>query len=99
MDGRDIRDYTLESFRSQIGVVLQDTLLFAATVRENIGYGAADATPEEIEAAARLANAHEFIEALPDGYDTVLGERGVTCPVDNDSASRSPVRPSAMRPS
>ena len=74
MDGRDIRDYTLESFRSQIGVVLQDTLLFAATVRENIGYGAADATPEEIEAAARLANAHEFIEALPDGYDTVLGE-------------------------
>lgn len=78
VDGRDIRDYTLESFRSQIGVVLQDTLLFAATVRENIGYGAADATPEEIEAAARLANAHEFIEALPDGYDTVLGERGVT---------------------
>ena len=50
VDGRDIRDYTLESFRSQIGVVLQDTLLFAATVRENIGYGAADATPEEIEA-------------------------------------------------
>ena len=78
VDGRDIRDYTLESYRAQIGVVLQDTLLFAATVRDNIGYGAAGATPEDIEAAARLANAHDFILELPEGYDTVLGERGVT---------------------
>lgn len=78
VDGQDVRCYTLESLRSQIGVVLQDTLLFAASVRDNIGYGAPEASPEEVEAAARLANAHEFIEALPDGYDTVLGERGVT---------------------
>jgi ATP-binding cassette subfamily B protein len=78
IDGRDIREYTLVSLRSQISVVLQDTLLFAAGVRENIGYGALDASPEAIENAARLANAHEFILALPQGYDTVLGERGVT---------------------
>ena len=78
IDGRDIRQYTLASLRSQISVVLQDTLLFAASVSENIAYGAPDATPEAIEAAARLANAHEFIQALPQGYDTVLGERGVT---------------------
>src|SRR6266568_1514896 len=78
IDGRDIRDYTLESLRSQIGVVLQDNLLFAAPVRENIACGAPSATPAEIQAAARLANAPEFIESLPQGYDTVLGERGVT---------------------
>ena len=78
VDGRDLRDYTLESYRAQIGVVLQDTLLFAASVRDNIGYGAPGATPEEIEAAARLAHAHDFILGLPDGYDTVVGERGVT---------------------
>jgi ATP-binding cassette subfamily B protein len=57
---------------------LQDTLLFAASVRDNIAYGAPSATTKEVEAAARLANAHEFITALPEGYDTVLGERGVT---------------------
>jgi ATP-binding cassette subfamily B protein len=78
IDGRDIRDYTLASLRAQISVVLQDTLLFAATVRDNIAYGAAKAAPQEVEAAARLANAHEFIQALPKGYDTLLGERGVT---------------------
>jgi ATP-binding cassette subfamily B protein len=78
IDGRDIREYTLVSLRSQISVVLQDTLLFATSVRENIGYGAPDSSPDAIEAAARLANAHEFILALPQGYDTVLGERGVT---------------------
>jgi ATP-binding cassette subfamily B protein len=78
IDGQDIRDYTLASLRRQISVVLQDTLLFAASVRENIAYGAADASPEAVEAAARLANAHEFVLALPEGYDTVLGERGLT---------------------
>ena len=78
IDGRDVRDYTLASLRAQISVVLQDTLLFAATVRENIAYGAPDATTEAIEAAARLANAHDFIAAQPQGYDTVLGERGLT---------------------
>jgi len=78
IDGRDIRDYTLASLRGQIAVVLQDSLLFAATIRDNIAYGASDATDAEIQAAARLANAHDFVEALPDGYDTVVGERGVT---------------------
>jgi ATP-binding cassette subfamily B protein len=78
IDGRDIREYTLESLRAQVSVVLQDTLLFAASARENIGFGMPAATVEKIEGAARLANAHPFIEALPEGYDTVLGERGVT---------------------
>jgi ATP-binding cassette subfamily B protein len=78
IDGRDIRDYTLESLRSQISVVLQDPMLFAASIRDNIAYGAPRATAAEIEAAAILASAHEFIQELPNGYDTMLGERGVT---------------------
>ena len=78
IDGQDIRRFTLESLRSQISVVLQDNFLFAASVRDNIAYAAPAATVAEIEAAARLANAHEFIEALPHGYSTVLGERGAT---------------------
>ena len=78
IDGRDIRDYTLASLRAQMSIVLQDSLLFAATIRENIGYGAPGAALDAIEAAAQLANAHAFIEALPQGYDTVVGERGVT---------------------
>jgi len=78
IDGRDVREVTLESLRTQISAVLQDNLLFAASVRENIAHGAPEATLEQIVAAARLANAHEFVSALPHGYDTVLGERGVT---------------------
>ena len=78
IDGHDIRDYTLDSLRPQISVVLQDSLLFAATLRENIAYGVAGASDTEIAAAARLANAHGFITALPQGYDTVVGERGAT---------------------
>lgn len=78
IDGRDIREYTLASLREQISVVLQDTILFAASVRENISYGSRNVLPGEVEVAARLANAHEFIEALPDGYETVLNERGTT---------------------
>jgi ATP-binding cassette subfamily B protein len=78
IDGRDICEFTLESLRSQISVVLQDNVLFAASARENIAYGAPGASLDVVVAAARLANAHEFIEALPQGYDTVLGERGVT---------------------
>ncbi|MEY4385217.1 MAG: hypothetical protein RLY20_500 [Verrucomicrobiota bacterium] len=78
IDGRDLREFTLESLRSQISVVLQDNALFATTVRQNIAYGAPEATNEEIEAAAKLANAHDFILQLEHGYDTVLGERGVT---------------------
>jgi ATP-binding cassette, subfamily B, bacterial len=78
VDGHDIREYTLESLRRQVAVVLQESVLFSVSVRENIAFGAPHATPEEIEAAARLANAHGFITQLPDGYDTVLGERGAT---------------------
>jgi len=78
IDGRDVRSYTLASLRSQIGVVLQDTVLFSASVRDNIRYGAPDATAGEIEAAALLSSAHSFIEGLPNGYDTMVGERGVT---------------------
>jgi len=76
VDGYDVRDVTTESLRSQIGIVPQETVLFSATVRENIRYGRLDATDAEIEAAAKSANAHEFIMALPEGYDTEIGERG-----------------------
>jgi ABC-type multidrug transport system fused ATPase/permease subunit len=78
IDGADVRDLKLTSLRSAIGVIAQDPFLFSATVRENISFGRADATAEEVERAARLAQAHEFVEALPDGYDTVIGERGIT---------------------
>ena len=77
LDGYDVRDVTLASLRSQIGVVMQSSLLFSGPVRDNIAYGKPDATQEQIEAAARAAQAHEFISALPQGYDTVIGERGV----------------------
>ena len=77
LDGTDIRSITLRSLRENIGVVSQDVYLFSGSVRENIAYGKTDATDEEIERAARLAGAHEFISALPNGYDTYVGERGV----------------------
>jgi ATP-binding cassette subfamily B multidrug efflux pump len=77
LDGHDVRDVTLASLRGQIGIVLQSALLFSGPVRANIAYGKPDATQEEIEAAARAAQADEFIRALPEGYDTVVGERGV----------------------
>jgi subfamily B ATP-binding cassette protein MsbA len=78
IDGKDIRKYRLKSLRDQISFVLQDTLLFRATIWENIAYGKPNATPGEIRRAAQLADAHEFIEAMPDGYDTMVGERGIT---------------------
>jgi ATP-binding cassette, subfamily B, bacterial len=78
IDGTDIRRYTLKSLRDQIGFVLQDTLLFRATIWENICYGRLDAPPEETLRAAELANAHDFIVELPHGYATMVGERGVT---------------------
>jgi len=78
VDGHDVREVTLESLRSQISIVLQETTLFAGTIRENIAFGRPDASQEEIEAAARVAAAHEFITSFADGYDTVVGERGVT---------------------
>ncbi len=76
IDGKDIRDYTIASLRSQMSVVLQESLLFAATIKENISYGIDNVTDEEIIAAARLANIDSFITSLPQGYDTVLRERG-----------------------
>jgi ABC-type multidrug transport system fused ATPase/permease subunit len=78
IDGTDVRDVKLESLRSAIGVIAQDPFLFSASVRENIAFGKADATDEEVEEAARLAQADEFVERLPNGYDTVIGERGIT---------------------
>lgn len=78
IDGVEIRKYERESLRRQIGVVLQDSILFGASIRENIAYGKPQATDEEIAAAAREARAHEFIADLPDGYDTIIGERGST---------------------
>jgi len=78
IDGVDVREYKIKSLRRQIGIVLQDSVLFGATIRENIAYGRLDATDEEIVTAARAANAHNFIAKLEDGYDTVLGERGDT---------------------
>ncbi len=77
LDGHDIRDLTLKSLRQQISIVLQDVFLFHGTARENILFGRPGATEEEMIAAAQIANAHEFITQLPNGYDTVLGERGV----------------------
>ena len=76
LDGRNVRDITKKSLRAQIGIVLQDTLLFSTTIRENIAYGRPDATEEEIKAAARRAQADEFIEQLPNGYANLVGERG-----------------------
>ena len=78
IDGQDIRDVDIRSLRSQIGFVLQESLLFSATIAENIAYGHPDATEEEILLASRAANAHEFIKELPEGYATVIGERGIT---------------------
>jgi ATP-binding cassette subfamily B protein len=78
IDGVDIKGFTVESLRSQISVVLQDNVLFATSIRENIAYGAREASFDDIQGAAKLANAHRFITALPNGYDTMVGERGVT---------------------
>src|SRR5437879_3661881 len=78
IDGVDIRQYRRESLRRQIGLVLQQSLLFGATINENIAYGKPEASQEEIVAAAKAANAHEFIRELENGYDTVIAERGAT---------------------
>ncbi len=78
IDGRDIRDVTLASLRRQIGIVLQEATLFSGTIRDNIAFGRPNASQEEIEAAARAAAAHDFIMEFPQGYDTLVGERGST---------------------
>src|SRR5262249_3443845 len=76
IDGFDVRGVSERSLRAQIGLVPQETLLFGGTVRENIRYGRLDATDAEIVSAAQMANAHEFVTSLPQGYDTIVGERG-----------------------
>ncbi len=78
IDGHDLRDVTLESLRSQIGIVLQETTLFSGSIRDNIAFGKPDATEQEIEAAAQAAQAHDFIMSFPEGYNTHVGERGAT---------------------
>jgi ABC-type multidrug transport system fused ATPase/permease subunit len=78
LDGRDLRDLSIKGFRGQMALVSQEVVLFDLTVAENIALGQADCTREQVEAAARHAHAHEFITALPEGYDTRIGERGVT---------------------
>ena len=78
IDGTDVRDYKLVSLRRQIGLVLQDVFLFSGTIKTNIAFGRPDATRDEVIAAAKLARIHDFIETLPEGYDSLVGERGVT---------------------
>jgi ATP-binding cassette, subfamily B, multidrug efflux pump len=77
IDGHDVREVTLDSLRRQIGIVLQETTLFSGSIRENIAYGRPDATLDEVTAAAKAAQAHDFILEQADGYETVVGERGV----------------------
>ena len=97
IDGTDIRRYRLKSLRDQISFVLQDTLLFRATVWENIAYGKPNATPGEIRRAAELADAHAFIEEMPDGYDTWSANEACRSRAVNASASPLPGRSSAIR--
>src|SRR5262249_22014585 len=78
IDGHDLRDLKLKNLRDQIGLVLQESYLFPISIAENIAYGRPDATREEIAVAAQASNAHDFILALPQGYDTIVGERGAT---------------------
>ncbi len=78
VDGHDVRDLTLPSLRAAVGIVLDEPFLFSVSIRDNIAYGRPDASLDDVVTAARAASAHEFIEALPDGYDTVVGERGYT---------------------
>ncbi|MEA2585248.1 MAG: ATP-binding cassette, subfamily multidrug efflux pump [Thermomicrobiales bacterium] len=78
IDGHDVRDLTLTSLRSQVGAVLQETFLFSVTIRENIAYGRPGASLEQVIAAAKAAKAHDFIQEMPEGYDTTVGERGVS---------------------
>jgi ABC-type multidrug transport system fused ATPase/permease subunit len=78
LDGADVRDVKLADLRRAIGIVSQDPFLFSASVRENIAFGVPGATDADVERAARMAQAHDFIAALPQGYDTVIGERGIT---------------------
>ncbi|MCF6256311.1 MAG: ABC transporter ATP-binding protein/permease [Gammaproteobacteria bacterium] len=95
IDGHDIRDFSVHSLRCQISVALQDSCIFATSVRNNIAYGISDASDAEIETAAKLANAHAFILSLPKGYDTVISERGAT--LSNGQRQRIALARTAMR--
>jgi ATP-binding cassette subfamily B protein len=95
IDGRDVRGYTVKSLRSQISIVLQDSVLFAGSVWDNIAYGSSEASRDQIVEAAKLANAHEFVQSLPEGYDTILGERGVT--ISNGQRQRIAIARAAVR--
>ena len=88
IDGHDLRDVTLESVTAQMGMVTQETHLFHDTIRTNLLYARLDATQAELEAAARAANIHDFILGLPDGYDTIVGERGYRLSGGESSAWR-----------
>ncbi len=90
IDGRDVREYKIQPLRDQIGYVLQDTVLFRGTIRDNIAFGRPKATKEEIVEAAKLANADEFIARMPQGYDTMVGDRGLTLTAVNASALALP---------
>ena len=96
IDGHDIRDLTLHSLRAQFSAVLQDTLIFSGTVRDNITLTTPDASEADVEAAARLANAHDFIMAMPHGYDTMLSERGAS--LSNGQRQRLAIARAALRP-
>jgi ATP-binding cassette subfamily B protein len=77
IDGHDVRDFTLKSLRSHIGIVFQESTLFSGTIRDNIAYAKPEASLEEVIAVAKTAQIHDFVSGLPDGYDTIVGERGV----------------------
>ena len=90
IDGQDVREVDQTSLRAAIGMVPQDTVLFNDSIYYNINYGRPDAGPSEVEEAARLARAHNFVQSLPDGYRTIVGERGLSCPEAKSNASPSP---------
>lgn len=96
IDGHDLREFKLQSLRHQMSIVMQDSLLFAASVRENIAYGAPGVSEEDIIRATKLANAHDFILRLPQGYDTILGERGAT--LSGGQRQRIAIARAAVRP-
>jgi len=78
IDGTDVRNFKLSNLRRQIGIVMQDVFIFSGTIRDNIAFGKPDASLDEVAAAAKLARIHDFVETLPDGYHTIVGERGIT---------------------
>ena len=90
VDGVDVRDWKLSALRSQIGIVMQDTFLFSDTIEGNILYGNPNATREDVIRAAKIAEAHDFIMEMPEGYDTVVGERVLDCPAVKSSVLQLP---------